>query len=543
MNSKTRDFALLCFVLVVAVTLRVTNLYTLPRWDWDEGVNMNIAWNLVQGKAQMFCISYPFFPHPPLFFMILGSMLWVFGNSLMVLRALVVVYGLCTTVLLYFLGKELFDSRVGLLASFLYAVYPAAIYWGRQGFANNQLAFFSVLGFYFLVRFLNAKRQRYLYLAALSVSLCAVTELTGFAFVVSFWIVLWMYSRKDFWKGFFVSLVLPAVYFLVVVFFMREAFFYDAGHYGTLDTGGTKLRGSSVLWSLAGVGLFFVLYRTGYLGFIVRKNLDGIGQVFNLKNTKQLKTDFMLLICALNLLLAFTLASPLTEENLFDGLDYFWLGILGFIFVSARERNLLFIFFIPVFWSIMQVGRTDHMLIPLYPYFAFGLALLVRWSYTCLKKFICIRGIACYALAAILLCPFALALYQDVSTFVLARNFHTESLDTVMELTTYVNRNSNPDDVVLVPSHFPRFLKPQAAILTDGITKEGKTIAYFPENMPQERFVFNCSYKNAKYVITGKNAVEGLRNNSKLAEIGNEIDKWPVEYRINDTYIYRNPEK
>ncbi|HDI73035.1 MAG TPA: hypothetical protein ENF58_02765, partial [Candidatus Altiarchaeales archaeon] len=67
-------------IFVIGILLRVWNLDVIPEWDWDDGVNMNIAWNLINGRLQWFSLGYVFVPHPPLFFIILGVLLKVFGN-------------------------------------------------------------------------------------------------------------------------------------------------------------------------------------------------------------------------------------------------------------------------------------------------------------------------------------------------------------------------------------------------------------------------------------------------------------------------------
>lgn len=51
------EHALLSIILL-SLLLRLPNLEVLPYWDWDEGVNQNIAWNLGEGKAQWFALNY-----------------------------------------------------------------------------------------------------------------------------------------------------------------------------------------------------------------------------------------------------------------------------------------------------------------------------------------------------------------------------------------------------------------------------------------------------------------------------------------------------
>ena len=189
----------LIIIILIAILFRTVNLETIPHWDWDEGENLNIAWNLANGRMQDFAISYPFVPHPPLYFIAVGMALKIFGNSLVVERFITVLFGLITVVVVYLLGREVYGEKLGLFASFLYSIHPAAIYFGRMGFANNLVALLNLLALYLLVLYLKNLRLWYVILSGFFVGLAMVTEYSGIFTFAAFVFALLLYDRKRLW--------------------------------------------------------------------------------------------------------------------------------------------------------------------------------------------------------------------------------------------------------------------------------------------------------------------------------------------------------
>ena len=70
------------------------------------------------------------------------------GGSLTAIRIIQVLLDTATVFLLFRLGQRLWDERIGLIAAWLYALYPLA--WWRVGFANKEilLAFLLTLTVY-----------------------------------------------------------------------------------------------------------------------------------------------------------------------------------------------------------------------------------------------------------------------------------------------------------------------------------------------------------------------------------------------------------
>jgi len=71
--------------------------------------------------------------HPPLHKFILFLTLEIFGESEIKLRLPNVIFGTLTCVVLFFIGVELFDRRVGFLAGLLLSIFPIVI-------GNNRIA-------------------------------------------------------------------------------------------------------------------------------------------------------------------------------------------------------------------------------------------------------------------------------------------------------------------------------------------------------------------------------------------------------------------
>jgi 4-amino-4-deoxy-L-arabinose transferase-like glycosyltransferase len=66
----------------------------------------------------------------PLYHYILGYWMELFGYSLLSARIFIVLTQVCTTVCLYYIGRALFSTKVGLFSAAVFAFNPFFIYWG-----------------------------------------------------------------------------------------------------------------------------------------------------------------------------------------------------------------------------------------------------------------------------------------------------------------------------------------------------------------------------------------------------------------------------
>jgi hypothetical protein len=125
--SKKTVIVLLLLILLLGVGLRAFNVGHVL--SWDE------AWNVqtvLDGAKHMTgdVWFYNFYRHPPLYTGFGIALATIFGldktGIALSLEVISLLCALATMLLLFLCGRDWFDERVGLVAAFLYAVFPGA---------------------------------------------------------------------------------------------------------------------------------------------------------------------------------------------------------------------------------------------------------------------------------------------------------------------------------------------------------------------------------------------------------------------------------
>lgn len=125
-------------MLILAAALRLYRLDAQSLW-YDEGNSARIAERslalIVAGAAGDI--------HPPLYYILLKYWRAVFGAHEAALRSLSAVAGTITVLFAYFIGRDLFGRRAGLIAAFLLAVAPFAVYYAQEARMYAVLALWA----------------------------------------------------------------------------------------------------------------------------------------------------------------------------------------------------------------------------------------------------------------------------------------------------------------------------------------------------------------------------------------------------------------
>lgn len=157
------------FIVAFAFWLRVYHidfqsfwldeLYTLkeadPRISWSETLRLVLAYE----------------QHPPPYFLLQKVALTLFGYTTFVARFVSLVGGVLGVVAIYYLGKELINRRVGIIAALFTSVNYFHIFYSQEARVYTFFFLCTVVSFYSLVRLLkepSIKRSLYYALAALS---------------------------------------------------------------------------------------------------------------------------------------------------------------------------------------------------------------------------------------------------------------------------------------------------------------------------------------------------------------------------------------
>lgn len=139
----------LAVVLVLGAALRANRLA-----DWslfgDELYSVTSRGALPVGE--LLAVPVPLDSHPPLYYLLLHYWMELFGNSVTGTRSMSVVLSIGAMGMLFLLGTELFDDRVGLLATLLFAVSTFQIHYGRVARMYSLFVLLTLASWYGFVR-------------------------------------------------------------------------------------------------------------------------------------------------------------------------------------------------------------------------------------------------------------------------------------------------------------------------------------------------------------------------------------------------------
>jgi 4-amino-4-deoxy-L-arabinose transferase-like glycosyltransferase len=244
----------LVIILTLGFLLRSHNLYTWPRegatfdefaWTW-LGINLiqtgvPVSWSphpqyqdkehlIYRGAA--FWLVKPYLEHPPLFGLVAGSFSMLAGArdmhdvTLQKIRPLALALGIFSILMIFLLTKELYGSRIALLASLLYATVPTIVIGSRIVQNENFLIPFWLLALYLLTRYIKSGKKKFRNIAAVIAGLLSLAKVPWLAVGLSLSMILAFNKKlKDalFVGG--ITLAIFSLFMIYGIYFDKELFF------------------------------------------------------------------------------------------------------------------------------------------------------------------------------------------------------------------------------------------------------------------------------------------------------------------------------
>jgi hypothetical protein len=116
---------------------------------------------------------------------------FLLGVSDFTTRLLPVIFSVITIVVIYFLGRELFDKWSGTVAAFLLAINGYAISLGRLALLDSTMTFFFILAMFWLVKWMKTVESKWIYLLASTTGLAILTKVTAILIIsIAIFIIL-----------------------------------------------------------------------------------------------------------------------------------------------------------------------------------------------------------------------------------------------------------------------------------------------------------------------------------------------------------------
>src|SRR3989344_1694944 len=117
-------------IIVILFTALILRLISLNQSLWlDEATTALVA------KMPLSDLFTKFLPgdfHPPLYYLIINQWTKLFGYSEVSLRFPSILFGVASVFMVYLIGKEFLDKKVGLIASLFLAMSGLHIYYSQE---------------------------------------------------------------------------------------------------------------------------------------------------------------------------------------------------------------------------------------------------------------------------------------------------------------------------------------------------------------------------------------------------------------------------
>lgn len=169
----------------LALILIIIVAFLLRSWDlgWngfngDESIYSGQAASLL-GEEEYLKNFGVFRSHPLLLQTLVSVAFALFGINDVVARMVPVLFGTLTVLITYLVGKQLFDSRVGLVSCLVVALLPFHIIFSRQVLVDVPLSFFLILFIYFIAKFRMTESNIMCFWAGVSSGLCIMSKEVG----------------------------------------------------------------------------------------------------------------------------------------------------------------------------------------------------------------------------------------------------------------------------------------------------------------------------------------------------------------------------
>ena len=184
MKSKKTNILLIVFLfgfLVRCAAYIVAGRLAHPQfWEYHE-----IAENFLLGKGLMcFFLDVPSYAYAePLYPLLSAAFYFIAHHNYAIFGLFNILASSFTMIAVYYLGKQLFDERVGLIAAFLTAIHPGLIYFATEFHPLTFNTLFMVLVISALTRLFKTLKVRYAYLSGVLIGLAFLDRFSCLIFV------------------------------------------------------------------------------------------------------------------------------------------------------------------------------------------------------------------------------------------------------------------------------------------------------------------------------------------------------------------------
>ncbi|MFC1525139.1 ArnT family glycosyltransferase, partial [Planctomycetota bacterium] len=175
-KPMVKQYWLLLVIFLIALGLRVGFVLTLENKFYfpDSYQYDTVAQNIISGNGFMVSENLRA-GRPPAYPLFLSISYLLFGKSLFVIRFIQALLSTLSCLVVYLIGKKVFDQRTGLIAAVITAIYPFFIFF--SGLILTETIFILLL-LVFIYLLINLEQRGNIWLAVLAGVINGVAILT-----------------------------------------------------------------------------------------------------------------------------------------------------------------------------------------------------------------------------------------------------------------------------------------------------------------------------------------------------------------------------
>jgi len=163
---------------IISLLLIFFQLGTPSLWQGDEGIYAEIAREMLE-SGDLITPHYnyvPRFDKPPLYFWLTALIYPFFGFASFAVRFWPAIFGLATVFLVFFLGKKIWNSKVGLCSALIFLTSFQNVVQSRVAVMDTMLTFWFLLSIYLFLHWYDSKKWCYFYYAAIAMGFATLTK-------------------------------------------------------------------------------------------------------------------------------------------------------------------------------------------------------------------------------------------------------------------------------------------------------------------------------------------------------------------------------
>jgi 4-amino-4-deoxy-L-arabinose transferase-like glycosyltransferase len=205
----------LIITIILGIGLKVYCSLDGRLHDWDERYHALVAKNMIEQPLKPMLYKNPVLPYDyknwagnhiwlhkqPIPLWLMSASISLFGTNVFSVRLISIILSSLLILLIYGLGNELFNKKVGIIAAFLFAIngFVLEIGSGRASTDHIELVFLFFVTFSIWLSVLGAKLHSYLYvfLVGLTLGLAILTKWLPALIVLPIWLLLSLQYRQD----------------------------------------------------------------------------------------------------------------------------------------------------------------------------------------------------------------------------------------------------------------------------------------------------------------------------------------------------------